>query len=1548
MNSSSGGSRLEKLLALLEGGTSAAVRKAAGRQIANIAAAHPAQLPSLLRKVSTFTGSKTWDTRVAAGDFSVKEVLEKGTALLASAGQEFDEAEEAATAQERLVMQRRNLKKRLGLGGQMDALLDTADLVNDEDLLVETRRNSQHGASVSKSQQGASELLDQMAGLSARERNKLKRQMKRSGSARLESLPSAKRTKAGPGPEAAAVPTAEANNAKGDAEAWKGIVGGSWPFQALYDQLCLDVLHVQWEVRHGAAVAVREILRSHAGCAAVHSPVAPEPTGWAAPGGSGKMHLLPVTAQAAAAAAAANQACLEDCVVRLLCVLALDRFGDFVSDQVVAPVRETAAQALGATLRPLPASALTRLIPNLQQLVGSKHWEVRHGGLLGLKYLLAARPDLGHVLLPLGLPAAMVGFQDRDDDVRAVSAEALVPVAAALAASPEEAVAPVRSILWDILLDVEELSPSTGSVMQLLTHLHSHASPGHTTALLPALLPRLWPFFRHTLSSVRLAVALGQLAYKWQPDGQSPVSLQIMRALMTQSATWHQLGSLAVVYWAREGSAAEVPPAVKERLLRLLAAAAVTVGPNGAVEPYLELAPYYAKMRLETMAILQQGAAVGWDIAAFIGNPNTDAFVFSLTPETASVLARAVAAVPQLPVELAPSQQQLAASAANLAVLEGFWHGSVAACVAAAVVQAGSLPAKLNGVVQPLMGSLRKETDANMRAVVARALAELLAQCIQRKPSPNDRVVKNLCTMACGDVRETPQAATPDSPDALEQAVTTAPAAAPASEGEEDPAAAAARLARQGAEAALTAIATRLEVVIPALLRYAVPMLEGGESDDARRGGVALIAQLVMQLNTQLVAYSILLVVPLMGRMSDPLLAVRRMATAAFAAVVALLPLAQGLDAPSGLSEQQVEAWQHDRGFLAQLLDNSKVEDYVLPVKIAGELRRYQQEGISWLAFLRRCGLHGILADDMGLGKTLQATAIMAASAVERRGAGLPDLPSLIVCPPTLVGHWAHEIVKFVDVLRPLAYQGPPAVRAALRSQVAQHNVVVMSYDSLRSDIDWVEKQAWQYCVLDEGHIIRNPKSMITKACKRVVAQHRVLLSGTPIQNNVLELWSLFDFLMPGFLGSEESFNALYGKALRVAKVSKRGSKEAQAGLLAVEGLHKKIMPFVMRRTKDAVLKDLPPKIIQDVYCDASPLQQRLYEDFAESEASKQIAGALTEACGADSTAAKAPHVFQALQYLRKLCSHPLLVLNPAIPAHQAAVEATLGAAAGGPAGPADWGQALPSLRALQHAPKLLALKELLQECGIGMDSSPGSAAEEDALAEPQAGHRVLVFAQLKSFLDLVERDVLRPLGVTFLRLDGSVEATQRFSLVQRFNGDPTVEVMLLTTHVGGLGLNLTAADTVIFLEHDWNPMKDLQAMDRAHRLGQKCTVNVYRLLMRNTLEEKIMGLQRFKLDVAAAVVNQDNVSLATMDAGKLLDLFSLKEGEKGGQRGAGGQNGAAAAAGGASAAAGAPGGGGKAGQGGMKAVLENLEELWDESQYAEEFSLDGFMSKLK
>ncbi|CAN6696823.1 unnamed protein product [Malus baccata var. baccata] len=756
----------------------------------------------------------------------------------------------------------------------------------------------------------------------------------------------------------------------------------------------------------------------------------------------------------------------------------------------------------------------------------------------------------------------------------------------------------------------------------------------------------------------------------------------------------------------------------------------------------------------------------------------------------------------------------------------------------------------------------------------------------------------------------------------------------------------------------ITTMAKSMEMhVMGAVIENVIPMLGDMTSVDARQGAGMLISLLVQGLGVELVPYAPFLVVPLLRCMSDCDQSVRQSVTRSFAALVPLLPLTRGLPPPVGLTEGFSRSAE-DATFLEQLLDNSHIDDYKLCTELKVTLRRYQQEGINWLAFLKRFKLHGILCDDMGLGKTLQASAIVASDIVEHRTLNDGNPPSsLIICPSTLVGHWAFEIEKYIDlsIISTLQYVGSAQERISLREHFEKHNVIITSYDVVRKDIDYLGKLLWNYCILDEGHVIKNAKSKITLSVKQLKAQHRLILSGTPIQNNVMDLWSLFDFLMPGFLGTERQFQAAYGKPLVAARDPKCSAKDAEAGALAMEALHKQVMPFLLRRTKDEVLSDLPEKIIQDRFCDLSPVQLKLYEQFSGSHVRQEISSIVKQNESADTggrseSPRASSHVFQALQYLLKLCSHPLLVLGEKVPDSIACLLSEL--LPGG-------SDTVSELHKPYHSPKLVALQEILEECGIGVDAS----SSEGAISVGQ--HRVLIFAQHKAFLDLIERDLFltHMKSVTYLRLDGSVEPEKRFDIVKAFNSDPTIDVLLLTTHgwlfilclrtrftvksvtkskieslsaVGGLGLNLTSADTLVFMEHDWNPMRDHQAMDRAHRLGQKKVVNVHRLIMRGTLEEKVMSLQKFKLSVANAVINAENASMKTMNTDQLLDLFATAETSKKGtsilKHPDGKFDGDMKLM-----------GTGK----GLKAILGGLEELWDQSQYTEEYNLSNFLAKL-
>lgn len=1546
-----------------------------------------------------------------------------------------------------------------------------------------------------------------------------------------------------------------------------------------------------------------------------------------------------------------NTEFLQDCAIRLVCVFSLDRFGDFVSDQVVAPVRETCAQVLGVTLKHMHPVLVHETLSILLQMQGRPEWEVRHGSLLGIKYLVAVRQEMLPELLPRVLPACIAGLEDRDDDVRAVAAEAMTPAAAAIVASGESAVNTILLLLWDILLDLDDLSPSTSSVMHLLAELYTHKelagrlderplfdlnemvqSDEHEDEtkqmddpfLLSTLAPRLWPFMRHNITSVRCAAIstlerileagmisasglswvvpiLGdalRLVYQnllleaeekivgcsmrvWKLLLQSPKSdlaaaaenffaswlklastatgsplemsrmfsplllprkshvkavakikavtgenstsgstltewnksesrigdpsfvvgiskivvgadteksvvqmrvstsfalglmaaslprssySMIIEALLTHlssmSGVQRQVASMVLLSWFEElrknasdsdfAHAVGVSKILRSQLLNLLSCWDSVATPSpGSQLPYTELARTYAKMRAEATTFLKQAESAGINSKEFTaGLPpletiGADAAVDIAMKVTAdgTILQGPIEDIKNSGLDFVESlRQRLLATAGYLKLVQVNLHVSVLAPVAAAVVRMGELPVKLNPIIQPLMGAIKREQDDILQQLAADALAEIIVQCVGRKPSPNEKLTKNICSLTCSDPVATPQASeasaktinfddlgiakvsnsrqkpqvlsSAEERSRMEGAITRRGAefalrslcdkfggllfeklpklwecltealnlcASNGSEGT-GPLSCPGTLDQHGEPQALInnlqvvcsitpvlhkGLQSKIFVLLPAIfgcvrhvhaavrltagrcitamtkawrepmmaavLENGVPMLDDSFSVEARQGASLLLMLLVDGLGADLVPYAPLLIVPLLGCMSDTDCVVRHSATHSFATLVPLLPLAKGVGPPPGLNSLLLSRSTEDAKFLEQLLDNSRVEDYKLSVELKTPLRRYQQEGINWLAFLKRFKLHGILCDDMGLGKTLQASAIVASDIAEhvklqKSGSELRVSPSLIICPSTLVGHWVFEIEKFLQtsIISPLQYVGSPQDRLQLQPQLNQYNLIVTSYDILRKDVDFLSKFVWNFCILDEGHIIRNSKSKVTLAVKQLKAEHRLILSGTPIQNNVLELWSLFDFLMPGFLGTERQFQATYGKPILAARDAKCSAKEAEAGALAMEALHKQVMPFLLRRTKDEVLSDLPPKIVQDRYCDLSPLQLKLYEKFSHSPAKAEVSnvvqeyGVSSESEGSSSRTSS--HVFQALQYLRKLCSHPLLVLDEMQQDQVNCLQSDLGK------------DAKLNLHDIHHSPKLLALKEILEECNIGTQSS-GEYLNEGGQ------HRVLIFGQLKSFLDIIERDLFQThmKGVTYLRLDGSVEPDKRFEIVKAFNSDPTIDVLLLTTHVGGLGLNLTTADTVVFMEHDWNPMRDLQAMDRAHRLGQKRVVNVHRLIMRGTLEEKVMNLQRFKISVANAVVNAENASLDKMDTTQLLDLFTVSGTGKSlaKPKQADNEEDQSTATAGVSA--------GK----GLKSMLNGLEELWDQSQYNEEYNLDQFVARL-
>ncbi|CAI2345733.1 unnamed protein product [Caenorhabditis sp. 36 PRJEB53466] len=553
-------------------------------------------------------------------------------------------------------------------------------------------------------------------------------------------------------------------------------------------------------------------------------------------------------------------------------------------------------------------------------------------------------------------------------------------------------------------------------------------------------------------------------------------------------------------------------------------------------------------------------------------------------------------------------------------------------------------------------------------------------------------------------------------------------------------------------------------------------------------------------------------------------------------------------------------------------------------------LREYQLEGITWIRFLRTYGLHGILADDMGLGKTLQTMCAIALSN-DKDHLETAQMCSLIICPRTLVDHWCLEWNKFFPRRMP-ASKNPKTCKGS--------EICVIAYEDLKSP--FIQNRVWNYVVLDEGHVMRNSKLRAWRFANQLVCNSRLILSGTPVQNSPADLWSLFSWLMPGYLGCEKKFRNQFLKKIMKCRLAKANEQELKSGAAAIEQLHKLILPFVLRRLKTEVLTELPEKNVQDYECELTDDQKEIYRFLvnkctAHPEELKNRTGISSLVC---------------LVALRRLTDHTVLVLNTLtnIGAPKELIDKARTAKSG----------------------KMDALKQLLIECEICKNPDEEEAEKDEigGLSEVGAGHRALIFCQWKASAKLVSKKLSSgEFGsvVPHLVLDGNVPAGDRMKVVQRFNEDKTIDVLVLTTHVGGVGLNLTGADTVIFLDHDWNPMKDLQAIDRAHRLGQTRNVNVYRLITQGTVEEKVMSLAKFKLNTANALIGSENTSMLTMETGELMNMFTLDGDEKNSDWEPTVKKSRKATPSGA----------------GGSAEEIDLASMWDESQY-DDYQVDNFL----
>jgi SNF2 family DNA or RNA helicase len=457
-------------------------------------------------------------------------------------------------------------------------------------------------------------------------------------------------------------------------------------------------------------------------------------------------------------------------------------------------------------------------------------------------------------------------------------------------------------------------------------------------------------------------------------------------------------------------------------------------------------------------------------------------------------------------------------------------------------------------------------------------------------------------------------------------------------------------------------------------------------------------------------------------------------------------------------------------------------------------LRPYQKQGVYWMRFLARNGFGGILADEMGLGKTLQALAFLE---------GVRGGVSLIVCPSSLVQNWAREAARFTPRLRVLVLEG--AERHARMAALADADLAITSYPLLRRDAERYAGIEFQAIVLDEAQHIKNPETQNAQAAAGLRARHRMVLTGTPLENSVRDLWSIMNFAMPGYLGSRDDFKERYEQP--IVQGADSGPVKAR--------LAKRIRPFLLRRLKREVYKELPEKLEQVLYCSLSAKQAEVYESLL-LESRRQI------------------HELSAEKDRNK---GRMLMLTALLRLRQACCDLRL--------------LGMPDLSQEQASAKLDLLDELLREAIDG-------------------GHRVLIFSQFVAMLRIL-KGALDAAEVPYCYLDG--QTRERMGVVDRFQNDAAIPVFLISLKAGGVGLNLTGADTVVHFDPWWNPAVEAQATDRAHRIGQAKVVTAYKLITRGTVEEKILKLQASKRGLMEAIESEEPVmgGLSTAEIQELL-----------------------------------------------------------------------------
>ena len=583
--------------------------------------------------------------------------------------------------------------------------------------------------------------------------------------------------------------------------------------------------------------------------------------------------------------------------------------------------------------------------------------------------------------------------------------------------------------------------------------------------------------------------------------------------------------------------------------------------------------------------------------------------------------------------------------------------------------------------------------------------------------------------------------------------------------------------------------------------------------------------------NNKISIISIDYIFTVLNYINSPNEEIRKISTSIFSKQMKIISILKFSDNYNQITEKNSDT--KSLQFISNIFNQNINDMKELNVKLKISLRNYQLIGVNWLMFLGNYGLGLALCDDMGLGKSIQTLVAVAESTIEYTKKNKKSIPSLIICPNTLIMNWISESKKFFD--NETLHIENDLKRKKINTKIL---IYICSYEKARDNFNEIFNDShFYYLVLDEAHIIKNPKTKMYQAINKISAEKRIILTGTPIQNNVMELWALFNFLMPGFLGSENDFEIKYHKkmAQNIKKLNLQEDVQENIFQTSLQEIRKRIKPFILRRLKSEVLRELPEKIISDYNCEMPKVQRELYEKYNIMYNNNKL------------NTENSP--LSVIDKLRKICDHPYLIENidKKIKSSNEKDEMIL------------------------QSGKLLALEELL--ISLGFESAMKS---KSAFNSSSYENKLLIFTQMTKMCTLLDIFFAHKFpGLKVLTLTGDTKNKEkRGNIVDNFNNDPSVNVLILTINIGGLGLSLTSANVVIMYDHSWNPSKDMQAIDRAHRLGQKKIVQVFRLITTNSIEEQLISLQTFKKYISNNVVDTSKIHEDKVNLNSVMQSF--------------------------------------------------------------------------